>query len=59
MNQGNKKFIINSHFNNESMKHSLSSYGLRQGKGNLISVSNEEIYSYEHKDNGNLNNENQ
>jgi len=57
--QGNKKFIINSHFNNESMKHSLSSYGLRQGKGNLISVRNEEIYSYEHKDNGNLNNENQ
>ena len=57
--QGNKKFIINSHFNNESMKHSLSSFGLRQGKGNLISVRNEEIYSYEHKDNGNLNNENQ
>ena len=57
--QGNKKFIINSTLNGESMKHSSSSYELKQGKGNSFSMKKEEIYTYEHKDNGNLNNENQ
>ena len=57
--QGNKKFIINSTLNGESMKHSSSSYELNQGKGYSFSMKKEEIYTYEHKDNGNLNNENQ
>ena len=58
MKKGNKKFIINSNLNGESTKHILSSYELKQGKGNLISMRNEELYTYEHKDNRNLNNEN-
>ena len=41
------------------MKHSSSSYELKQGKGNSFSMKKEEIYTYEHKDNGNLNNDNQ
>ncbi len=49
MKKGNKKFIINSNLNGESTKHILSSYELKQGKGNLISMRNEELYTYEHK----------
>ena len=57
-NEKNKKIIFKSNLTSERMKHSSSSYGIKRG-GNLITKNKEEIYFYEHKDNGNLNNENQ
>ena len=58
-NERNKKIIFKSNLTNENMKHSSSSNRIKIGKKNLISTSKEETYFYEHKDNGNLNNENQ
>ena len=55
-NEKNKKIIFNSKLTNENIKHSASSFGLRQQGGKVITVKKEETYTYEHKDNGNLNN---
>ena len=55
-NEGNKKIIFNSKLTNENIKHSASSFGLRQHGGKVITVKKEETYTYEHKDNGNLSN---
>jgi hypothetical protein len=58
-NEKNKKIIFNSKLTNENIKHSASSFGLRQQGGKVITVKKEETYTYEHKDNGNLNNKNE
>ena len=55
-NEGNKKIIFNSKLTNENIKHSASSFGLRQQGGKVITMKKEETYTYEHKDNGNLSN---
>ena len=55
-NEKNKKIIFNSKLTNENIKHSASSFGLRQQGGKVITVKKEETYTYEHKDNGNLSN---
>ena len=57
-NNENKKIIFKSNMTSEIMKHSSSSSGLVQGKGNTISVK-KEIYTYEHRYNGNFNNTDQ
>ena len=55
VNERNKKIIFKSNLTSENLKHSSSSYGLTQNKGNYISMNKEETYVYEHKDNGNFN----
>ena len=53
-NEGTKQIIFNSNLNSGNIKHSASTFGLRQEKGKIITVKKEEYYTYEHKDNGNL-----
>jgi hypothetical protein len=53
-NEGNKKIIFNSNLTNENIKHSASTFGIRQQGGKIITMKKEETYTYEHKDNGNL-----
>jgi len=53
-NEGTKQIIFNPNLNSGSIKHSASTFGLRQEKGKIITVKKEESYTYEHKDNGNL-----
>ena len=55
INEGSNKIIFNSNLTNENIKHSASSFGLRQQGGKIITVK-KESYTYEHKDNGKLNN---
>ena len=55
-NEVTKKIIFNSKLTNEDMKHSASTFGLRQQGGKVITMKKEETYTYEHKDNGNLSN---
>ena len=56
INEGTNKIIFNSNLTKENIKHSASSFGLRQQGGKIITVKKEESYTYEHKDNGKLNN---
>ena len=56
---GSKTIIFNSKLSSANMKHSYSTYGISQEKGNVVSMKKEETYFYEHRDNGNIVNKNQ